>query len=165
MKSAEGRDVAVDAAGIPDPHYMQQGFCYRFDWGEDGLRSVGSEADIVIIVDILRFTSAVSAAVEGGSVVLPYPWLRDDLGTYAASKQAVAAGLREDGGLSLSPTDLLTMPSRTRLVLPSPNGGALASGAGWRGAGRARGVFFRTAPGPPEPARRSVGRGGVIAVI
>src|SRR4051812_39718430 len=109
-----------------DPHYRQQGFAYRFDWGATGLRCLAPEADVVILVDILRFTSAVSAAVEGGSVVLPYPWSRDDLQAFAESHGAIAAGMREDSALSLSPTDLLTMPAGTRLVLPSPNGSALA---------------------------------------
>jgi len=149
----------------PDPHYVQDGFAYRFDWGAEGLRSLGRRADVVIIVDVLRFTSAVSAAVEGGSVALPYEWGRDDLDAYAAANNAVAAGLREDGGLSLSPTDLLAMPTQTRVVLPSPNGGALTVLAREMGATRVLAGCFRNASATATYARRSVEAGGVIAVI
>ena len=47
---------------------QQHGFAYRFDWGMEGLRSLAPMVDVVIVVDVLRFSSAVCAAVEGGSV-------------------------------------------------------------------------------------------------
>jgi 2-phosphosulfolactate phosphatase len=150
---------------FPDPHYLQRGYSYRFEWGEAGLRSVAGEADVVVIVDILRFTSAVSAAIEGGSVVLPYPWRHDDLPAYAAQHDAVAAGLREEGPLSLSPTDLLTMPGGTRLVLPSPNGGLLSFMARDFGATKVLAGCFRNAAATARYARACAGDDGVIAVI
>lgn len=52
---------------------QQTGFAYRFDWGLAGLQSLAPVSDVVILVDILQFTSAVSAGVEGGSVMLPFP--------------------------------------------------------------------------------------------
>lgn len=82
------------------------------------------------MVDVLRFTSAVSVAVGRGAVVLPYPWRVDSAArAYAVGEDAELAGWREDGGWSLSPTDLARIPEGTRLVLPSPNGSALAFGA------------------------------------
>ena len=152
-------------SGSPDPHYQQQGYAYRFEWGMEGLRSLAPDADVVIIVDVLRFTSAVSAAVEGGSVVLPYPWQHDDLAAYAQSHNAVPAGFREDGALSLSPTDLLTMPSQTRLVLPSPNGATLAFVAQELGAKRVLAGCLRNATATANHARAIVAGGGVVAVI
>ena len=107
----------------------QQGFAYRFDWGLDGLRSLAPHADVVIIVDVLRFTSAVCAALESGTTVYPYPWVGNEVETYAADRNALVAGRREDGGPSLSPTDLLTMVPDSRIVLPSPNGSALTFAA------------------------------------
>ena len=151
-------------SGTPDPHYQQEGYAYRFDWGLEGLRALAPVADVVIVVDVLRFTSAVSAAVEGGSVVLPYPWNHDGLDAYATANGAVAAGMREHGGLSLSPTDLLTMPGGTRLVLPSPNGGTLAFAALDSGAPRVLAGCLRNATATADHAR-ALARGGVIAVI
>lgn len=56
------------------PEAAQPGFDYRFDWGVDGLEALAAECDVVVVVDILRFTSAVSVAVETGEVVLPGRW-------------------------------------------------------------------------------------------
>ena len=117
-------------SGARGARYMrQEGFAFRFDWGLEGLRSLAPIVDVVIIVDILRFTTAVCAALESASVVLPYPWDHSGLDAYAAANNAVAAGLREDGGPSLSPTDLLTSQPNSRIVLPSPNGSTLSFAA------------------------------------
>ena len=122
-------------------------------------------ADVVIVVDVLRFTSAVSAALESGSAVLPYPWEHSEAETYAAEHGAVVAGRREDGDLSLSPTDLLTMAPGTRLVLPSPNGATLSFSARDLGAKRVLAGCLRNATATGRFARAVAGRHGVIAVI
>jgi 2-phosphosulfolactate phosphatase len=102
----------------------------RFDWGRAGLAAVGEGAAVVVVVDVLRFTTAVSVAVGRGAEVLPYAWAAGDAASaYARRHGAQLAGRREDGGWSLSPTDLLAVPAGTQLVLPSPNGSALAFGA------------------------------------
>ena len=46
----------------------------RFDWGVDGLAACGAGAAAIVIVDVLRFTTAVSVAVARGAEVLPYVW-------------------------------------------------------------------------------------------
>jgi 2-phosphosulfolactate phosphatase len=107
----------------------QDGFAYRFGWGPDGLADLAADAAVVVIVDVLRFTSAVSAAVEAGASVIPARWADERAAAFAASTGAVLAGRREDGGPSLSPTDLLTLRPGTVLVLPSPNGATLAAAA------------------------------------
>jgi 2-phosphosulfolactate phosphatase len=108
----------------------QEGWAVRFEWGVDGLGHVAQGAGAVVVVDVLRFTTAVSVAVGRGAVVLPYVWAAGDAArAYAARHDAELAGRREDGHWSLSPTDLARIPAGTRLVLPSPNGSALAFGA------------------------------------
>lgn len=132
----------------------QTDFTYRFDWGLEGLRALAPAAEVVIIVDVLRFSSAVSAAVEGGATVFPYLWdSASDASTYAAERGAVLAGMREDGNLSLSPTDLLTIEPGTRFVLPSPNGATLAFGAREAGAGRVLAGCLRNATATAVYAR------------
>ena len=49
----------------------QEGFASRFGWGAEGLEALAEACDVVVIVDVLRFTSAVSVAVAGGSIVSP----------------------------------------------------------------------------------------------
>jgi 2-phosphosulfolactate phosphatase len=112
-----------------DP-FDQTGFDLRFEWGPDGLHRLGPAAGAIVIVDVLRFTTAVSVAVGRGAEVLPYPHAGDDAETYAAQHNALLAdgrrASRGGGGWSLSPTDLAKLPAGVRLVLPSPNGSALA---------------------------------------
>lgn len=157
-------------SGARDAHHTaQKGFAYRFDWGLDGLRSLAPHSDVVVIVDILRFTSGVCAALESGATVFPYPWHRDDVEAYASARDAVAAGRREDGGPSLSPTDLLTMAPDSRIVLPSPNGSALSFAARDLGALRVLAGCLRNASATALWARSipaaSPGAHPVIAVI
>jgi 2-phosphosulfolactate phosphatase len=102
---------------------------YHFDWGAEGLEALVPTSSVIVIVDVLRFTTAVCCALESNVTVLPYRWNDDGAAAYAVANDAALAGLREDGVLSLSPTDLLTAPAGTRLVLPSPNGSALAFAA------------------------------------
>jgi 2-phosphosulfolactate phosphatase len=135
-----GGGTPGDGRGQPDggpgsgpayrPGHRQEGWDLRFDWGAEGLAAIADGAAVVVVVDVLRFTSAVSVAVGRGAVVLPFPWGRGDAArAYAAGHGAELAGRREHGAWSLSPTDLARLPAGTRLVLPSPNGSALAFAA------------------------------------
>ncbi|HEY4334016.1 MAG TPA: 2-phosphosulfolactate phosphatase [Ilumatobacteraceae bacterium] len=143
----------------------QDGYAFRFDWGLDGLRALAPVADVVVIVDILRFTSAVCAAIESGATVLPYPFDRAGAVVYAAERGAVAAGERELGGPSLSPTDLLTVARGARIVLPSPNGATLSFAARELGARRVFAGSLRNAAATARAVRDVVANGGVVAAI
>ncbi len=155
-----------EAAGGNDlSWYRQDGFAYRFDWGPNGLRALAPVADVVVIVDVLRFTTAVSAAVESGCAVHPYRWADDQADEYARTRGAVLAGSRDDGGPSLSPTDLLSIECPIRLVLPSPNGSALAFAAREHGARHVLAGCLRNATATARTARRLAGASGTIAVV
>jgi 2-phosphosulfolactate phosphatase len=109
------------------------GFDLQFEWGPNGLEQLGPGAAGIVIVDVLRFTTAVSVAVDRGATVLPYRWADDGAETYAAQHNALLAGAGpedpEDARWSLSPIDLARLRAGTRLVLPSPNGSELAYAA------------------------------------
>jgi 2-phosphosulfolactate phosphatase len=47
----------------------QDGFAYRLDWGSDGVAALAPHVAVLVVVDALRFTSAVSAAVEAGAFI------------------------------------------------------------------------------------------------
>lgn len=112
----------------------QQQFGLRFGWGEEDLHRLAAAADAVVLVDVLRFTTAVSVAVSRGATVLPYRWRDASAAAFAAEHDAELAGTREDPATpwSLSPADLAAIPGGTRLVLPSPNGSALSVQAAGR---------------------------------
>ena len=67
-------------------------------------------ASVVVIVDVLRFTTAVTTAVARGATVRPVPWREDLAGDHSA----------------LSPPALDRVEPGTTLVLPSRNGSALS---------------------------------------
>jgi len=118
--------------------FDQAGFAVRFEWGVRGAQEVGRGARAIIVVDILRFTTTVDAAVSRGAVIYPYRWRDDFAVSYAASVGAVLAGLREDATsenpFTLSPLSMATASARTRIVLPSPNGAEVSLAAASLGA-------------------------------
>jgi hypothetical protein len=74
--------------------FDQAEFEVRCEWGTAGLHEVASRAEVVIIVDVLTFTTAVDVAAARGAAVFPFPWMRPAAAYYAASIGAVAAGRR-----------------------------------------------------------------------
>ncbi|MET0323582.1 MAG: 2-phosphosulfolactate phosphatase [Ilumatobacteraceae bacterium] len=137
---------------------------YRFEWGLEGLEELIPDVRVVVIVDTLRFTTAVSAVIESGGTVIPSRWADEGAAAVAARSDAVLAGRREDGGPSLSPTDLLTLPVGTRLVLPSPNGATLATTAAELGVANVLAGCFRNATATARRARE-LAAGASIGVV
>jgi 2-phosphosulfolactate phosphatase len=108
-------------------YYDQHEFDLRCEWGEHGVTTLAPLSDVVVIVDVLSFSTSVDIAVAQGAVVFPYPWRDTRAAEFAASVQAVLADpQRTAGQVSLSPQSLRHIPPGTRLVLPSPNGATLA---------------------------------------
>ena len=142
----------------------QSGFTYRVSWGEAGLQAVASECDVVVGVDVLRFSTAVSAAVEAGAMVLPYRWNDDTAAVYAAERGAMLAGRRELGRPSLSPTDLLRLEPGARIVLPSPNGSAISFAAAEAGVPFVLAGSLRNATATAQRAR-ALAHDGAVGVI
>ena len=115
---------------LPIVNYWDQSrFDIRFEWGVHGLHAL-SECRTFIIVDILSFTTCVSIALARDAIVFPYRWKGPTAQSFAREHQAVLAEMRDlKGTHSLSPKSLLSITPGTRIVLPSPNGGALANEA------------------------------------
>jgi 2-phosphosulfolactate phosphatase len=84
--------------------YAQEAYAARFDWGEAATRELAPRAGVVVIVDVLRFSTAVDVAVSRGAAVAPV----------------------EGGGASLSPVELLSVTAGARLELDSFNGSVLS---------------------------------------
>jgi len=112
--------------GVTSP-YAQHGFSIGFDWGPVGAEVVAG--DIVAVVDVLSFTTAVTVAADLGIEVYPYRWRDETAVAYAERYDAKLAVGRSAAGpddVSLSPATIRRVTGVTRLVLPSPNGSTIA---------------------------------------
>ncbi len=114
-------------AGVIAAH-RQDGYRLRADWGLDGALALTEDADVVVVVDVLSFTTTVTVAVEAGMVVWPYPWDQDAAGFAEAWDATLAVGRSQAraGQVSLSPVTVAAASHVSRLVLPSPNGSTIA---------------------------------------
>jgi 2-phosphosulfolactate phosphatase len=111
--------------------FSQAEFDVRCEWGEQGIEQLVPISDVVIIVDVLSFSTTVNIATSRDAMIFPYRWKDASAAVFAASVGAIVADAsRASPGYSLSPQSLLHLPSGTRLVLPSPNGAALTLGTG-----------------------------------
>jgi 2-phosphosulfolactate phosphatase len=110
--------------------FNQQAFNIRCEWGEHGVAVLAPISDVVIIVDVLSFSTSVNLAVGQGAIVFPYRWKDDGAARFAKSFDAeLADPKRTKGKLSLSPASLASILPGTRVVLPSPNGATLSLAA------------------------------------
>ena len=115
-----------------DP-WDQVGYGVRCEWGPVGASRLGPGSSVLVVVDVLSFTTSVTIAVERGTVVYPAAW-RDERAVQLAREEdaVLAVGRREtteERRWSLSPSALAVAPAPARLVLPSPNGSAIAAAA------------------------------------
>ena len=83
-------------------------------------------SDVVVIVDVLSFSTAVDVATARGGIIFPYPSKDESAAEYAAGVDAELASSKRERGYSLSTASLEDLPDGTRLVLPSPHGAALS---------------------------------------
>ena len=108
--------------------WLQRGYGVRFDWGLEGARRLAPGSAYAVVVDVLSFTTSVSVLVDAGTRVHPRAW-HDD-GAAAVGGVPVAVGRRAvtpERPWSLSPAALRHAPHTPELVLPSPNGSAIAA--------------------------------------
>ncbi len=142
--------------------WSQAGARVRFEHGPSGLDALlaGAPGPVVVaVVDVLSFGTAVVVAAEAGVLVAPAPL------DPVVPEGALVAGARGSGRPSLSPASLAALPPGTRLVLPSPNGGALSATA--RDAGASVIVAgVRNASAAAEDLRRRLeADAGLTAVV
>jgi 2-phosphosulfolactate phosphatase len=105
--------------------FDQSGYRVRFGWGEHDAALLAPLAARVVIVDVLRFTTAVTVALEQGATVYPYRWRDESAAAFAKQVGAQLADGWAKNGPSLSPLSLRALGAGDRLVLPSPNGATL----------------------------------------
>lgn len=112
-------------------YYEQEGYDIRLEWGEKGVEALAPSSDVVIIVDVLSFTTCVEIALSQGATVFPFNGTEKAAQDLARKHGALLAGRRGAPGApyTLSPASLLTVPQGTGIILPSPNGSTLSLAA------------------------------------
>src|SRR5688572_1559762 len=113
--------------------FNQETAACRCEWGVIGHDAL-APAVVVIVVDVLSFSTCVDIAVGCGAAIFPYPWRDSSAEEFAAVRQAHLAGHRGESRYSLSPASFIDAPAGLRCVLPSPNGATLALRAAATGA-------------------------------
>jgi 2-phosphosulfolactate phosphatase len=143
----------------------QSGYTVRFGWGLSAAAVLAPSSHVMVVVDVLSFSTTVTVAVERDCLVYPHPWNPESAAALAQELSAEVAVSRSlvspDHPYSLSPVTLSRAPRGLRIVLPSPNGSAISAAAG---GGRAVVVAgsLRNAFAVARFARRS---GSIVAVI
>lgn len=135
MPMLTARPMPVPATEL-DEAFRQPDSGARFDWGLNGAAELGRACAVLVVVDVLSFTTAVDVAVGRGMRVHPFPWgeQAQEYGRRVGAAVAVgrsAVSARQPW--SLSPQALRDAPTVPDLVLPSPNGSAICAAAGLTG--------------------------------
>ncbi len=107
--------------------FDQSEFELRCEWGLHGIVQLAPVSDVVVIVDILSFSTCVEIATNNGAIVFPYRWKDESALDYAKDVNAQLASTERkvSNDYSLSPASLVNIPAGAKLVLPSPNGASL----------------------------------------
>jgi 2-phosphosulfolactate phosphatase len=148
--------------------HRQGGYRVRFDWGLSGATAVAEDAGVAVVIDVLSFTTTLSVALDAGTVVRPCRWNDERAQRYAGEVDAVLAVSRSrarPGQASLSPASIRATRPPARLVLPSPNGSAIADYLAARDTACV-GACLRNAAAVARWVRtRYVSQGATVAVI
>ena len=101
------------------------------EWGLKGIEKFKQVSDVIIIVDVLSFSTSVDIALSNGAVIFPYKFKDETSYLYARQVHAELASFgRSKEKYSLSPASLTKIEKGTKLILPSPNGAELALSTG-----------------------------------
>jgi len=98
------------------------------EWGSAGVKALRDHVAVLVIVDVLSFSTAVDVALSRGATVIPFPLGDPALARAEAERRGarLAAPRRAGAQLSLSPASLRQLSPGERLLLPSPNGSRLS---------------------------------------
>ncbi|MEV5538683.1 2-phosphosulfolactate phosphatase [Saccharopolyspora shandongensis] len=125
------------------------------DWALPGLRAM-ADHPVLVVVDVLSFSTAVDVATGTGARVMPLRW-QDE----SAPDDVVLARPRSLDEWSLSPSSLRTLTPDVLLGLPSPNGATLCAEAVATGAT----VFAGCLRNAGAVARAAAQVGGPVGIV
>jgi 2-phosphosulfolactate phosphatase len=141
----------------------------RLEWGPTGAAAISRGADVVVVVDVLSFSTTVTVALGRGITVHPFRWRDERAVELARELDANLALQRRDarlrpGSVSLSPQSLQRSSGIERLVLPSPNGSTICAELAGRGATVVAGCL-RNAEAVSAYLADELARGAAVAVV
>ncbi|GAB3435759.1 2-phosphosulfolactate phosphatase [Actinophytocola sediminis] len=155
--------------------YAQDGYDLRVEWGSAGVRALGQDCAVLVVVDVLVFTTSVDIVLGRGGRVLALPW-RDERGARLAAEAGatlVPAGLTgldgarlaadRSAGWSLRPSSLDEVPAGTFLGIASPNGATLCAAAARTGATVLAGCLRNASA--VAAAAHTLAAGGPVGVV
>lgn len=106
-------------------YFSMPEFKCHFDWFPKGASEAAARGDIIVIVDVLSFSTSVAYAVNNGAIIIPC-FDPDLVEKIAEQNNALISVSRSDvplkGKYSLSPATFLNAASGEKIVLASPNG-------------------------------------------
>ena len=116
--------------------FDQAPFQCRMDWGARGAKEASERGDIIIVVDVLSFSSAITNAVHNGVVIYPFP-RTGDINEYGKLVDAEVCILersraRELGLPSLSATSFNESHRGKKYIVSSINGATCVKAANER---------------------------------
>ncbi len=144
--------------------YDQTGFDHRFGWGRRAVRDAVTRGDVIVIVDVLSFSTAVAAGVAHGATIFPFE--HKDERTARAYASHVGAELRtaaldaDATRRALSPRGFSASDAGKAWVLCSPNGATCS-----RIASTSPAVFAGALVNASAVAAAAQAVGGPIAVV
>ncbi len=139
--------------------FDQSEYNIRCEWGEKGVSLLAPISDVIIIVDVLSFSTSVEIAACQGALVYPFRWKDETANEFANSVEAEVGDKNNKRGYCLSPASLQGLPFGIRLVLPSPNGSSLSL---WTGSKPTIAGCLRNCRAVAESAMR---KGANVSVI
>lgn len=105
--------------------FNQSPYVCRVEWGKRGAREAAEREDIVILVDVLSFSSTVISALRYGAIIYPYPPHLDGKNyaeTIGAEYILGRSEAAKMGKPTLSPVSFNQAHSNKKYVLSSLNG-------------------------------------------
>src|SRR5688572_10501393 len=86
--------------------YNQNEYDIRLEWGQKGVEELSAISDVVIIIDILSFSTCVDIVTSNFASVIPYKWKDETAVDFAKNKNAILADSKRPNSTSysLSPT-------------------------------------------------------------
>jgi 2-phosphosulfolactate phosphatase len=75
-------------------NFSQADFEVRCEWGEKGVLQLAPISDVIVIIDVLSFSTCIDIANSRGAIVFPYQWNDGSAQAFARSINAEVAEKR-----------------------------------------------------------------------
>jgi len=105
----------------------------ELDWGPVATAVMATRCPVIVVCDVLSFSTTVTVAAASGVRIRPHPWRDESAAELATRVGALLAGPR-GSDVSLSPISMRGLARGSVVVLPSPNGAMCALAAADNGA-------------------------------